>query len=193
MIDLSSIIKDCVNSVTKSAEFIYVLIADDTIVIDTADTTLSVIPIGMKTGVYSAFSYPGDYITGNNRAIFNHVAKLWEQYDQLARYCQIEGSIPDLRAIPEYEAMLALKADEGAGMFRMPGNQLYQGFVIPVFTGLPIINKQDGIGIVVKRINHGTLLMEYHIKKKKLKSEFVIYFRTCDMNRQLLEEQFKIW
>lgn len=193
MIDLSLIIKDCVNSVTKSAEFIYVLIADDTIVIDTDDTSLSVIPLGMSTGVYSGFSYPGDYITGNNRAIFNYVTKLWERYYQLSTLCVVEGCIPDLRSIPEYERLLNLKADEGGGFFKMPGNELYNNFIIPVFTGLPIINKQDKIGIAVKRIDRTSLLVEYHIWKKKLKTEFTLYFRTCDMNRLLLEEQFKIW
>jgi hypothetical protein len=191
MIDLTDIIKNSVSSVCRTAEFIYVVIANDTIIVDAADTTLSIIPIGFETGLYSGFMYPGDY-TVNNPDIFRYVMSKWELYDNLSRVSPVEGEISDLREDTKYESLLSRKADDGAGRYLIPGNELNQSFLLFVFTGMPILNKQDRIGIVVKRIDYGTLLMEYHIYKKKINKNIVLYFRTSDMNRKLLDEQFKV-
>ena len=197
MTDLPIIIKDYVSSVCKTADEIEVLISDNIIIINNDNTALSIIPLNLSTGLYVAFNYfeyisSGISIPINNIFIFNKLLGLWQTYESMTNSCPIEANIEDLRSIPEYEELLALKASEGMGFFRIPGNQLYQNYLLPVFTGFPNLNKSDKVGIIVKRIDYGTLLMEYHIYKKKINKNFVMYFRTVDMNRKLIDEQFKI-
>lgn len=195
-LDLNPLIKEYVNSVPKPSinspmEFIYVVVANDVIIIDVSDTTLAFIPLDMCTNMYSGIVYPGD-IQKSDKRIFDHVLSLWEKYDQLVRYTPIEGSIEDLRAISDYENLISLKASDGAGFFMMPGNNLYQNFVIPVFTGFPGINAKDKIGVIVRRIDYKSLLVEYNIYKAKIKKNIKLYFTIMDMNRRLLDEQFTI-
>jgi hypothetical protein len=191
LVDLSFFIKDCVSAVTKKFDQTLVVLANDTLVVESFQTTLSIIPLGFETNIYSGFAYPGDY-TKSDSSIFHHVLQNWEKYDQLVRHCPVVGEIPDLKAIESYATLLNRKSDDGAGVFRMPGNDLNEQFVLYVFTGFPNLNKTDDVGIVVRRIDYGTLLMEYHINKKKLGKNITMYFRTCDMNRRLLDEQFII-
>ena len=195
-LDLNPMIKEFVNSVPKPSinspmEFTYVLVANDMVVIDVSDTSLAFIPLDMSTKIYSGISYPGD-IEKSNRNIFNHVSSLWEKYDQVTRYSPVVGAIPDLRLIPEYEKLLGLKATDGANMFIMPGNDLYQNFIIPVFSGFPAINAKDKIGVIIRRIDYKSLLVQYDIYKAKIKKNITLYFVIIDMNRRLLDEQFTI-
>lgn len=196
MIDLNPIIKDYVNSVPKPSvsspvDFTYVMVSNDTVVIDISDACLAFLPLDISTNIYSGISYPGD-IEKSDRNIINHISLFWEKYDQLIRYCPVVGAIPNLRLLPDYEKLLGLKATDGASMFKMPGNDLYQNFIIPVFSGFPAINAKDKIGIVVRRIDYKSLLVQYDIYKAKIKKNITLYFVIMDMNRRLLDEQFTI-
>lgn len=195
-LDLNPMIKEFINSVPKPSinspmEFTYVLVSNDTVVIDISDSCLAFIPLDMNTNIYSGISYPGD-IAKSDKNIINHISLLWEKYDQLTRYCPVVGAIPDLRLIPDYEKLLGMKATDGASMFIMPGNDLYQNFIVPVFSGFPAINAKDKIGIVVRRIDYKSLLIQYDIYKAKIKKNITLYFIIMDMNRRLLDEQFTI-
>ncbi len=195
--NIVDMIKTYVGCATKTCEFTEVLLADDTVVINAADTTLSIIPVGFSTGMMIGFSFNSVYEEGwtyekltNNYLIYNKLINLWNIYESMSSNLPIEAYIENLREDNNFEDLIAMKASDGGGFYKIAGNELYQNYLLPVFTGLPSLSKQDKAGIVVKRIDRTTLLMEYHIYKKKINKEFTLFFRTVDMNRSLLEERF---
>lgn len=192
--DINDLIKIYVTCATKVCEFIEVLVADSTIIINSADTVLSIIPVGYSTGIYLGTSYNiSEPVIEKNSAIENKLFHMWNNYECLINKLPIELSIEDLRSIPEYENLINLKASDGGGFCKLAGNNLYSNYLLPIFTGLPILNKNDRAGITIRRFDSNILLMEYHIYKKKINKEFTMIFNTVDMNRSLLEQQFTIY
>lgn len=182
--NIDELIKIYVGSICKSTESVEVLISNDIMVVCIDDTSLCIIPIEINTNIYTAFKY-GDSWGNKNDALFSKLIGYWERYDQLSRYTQTIGYIEDLRVIPEYESLLARKADEGLGIFKMPSDTLYKNIMISVFTGFPVLVKGDKIGVKVNRINDETLLMQYCIYKKKLKKNITQWCRILDMDRPI--------
>lgn len=199
MVDLPNLIKNYVGCATKTCEFVEVLVANDTIIVNAADTTLSIIPVGYPTGINIGFSYDNLVDNGfnpeamvNNYIIYNKLINLWNSYEIMSNTLPIEATVDNLRIYDDYENLINMKASEGGGFYKIAGNDLYKNYLLPVFTGLPSLSKQDKAGIIVKRISREHLLMEYHIYKKKINKTFTMFFRTVDMNRNLVEERF-IW
>lgn len=192
--DINSIIKDAVTCATKVCEFIEVLVADSTIIVNAADTTLSIVPVGYPTGIYLGTTYDiSNPVIQHNNNIANKLLRVWNNYESLITRLPVELIVEDLRSIPEYEQLIAMKASEGGGFCKLAGQNLQSNYLLPIFTGLPTLNKDDRASIIVRRFDSNILLMEYHIYKKKMKKEFSLIFNTVDMNRSLLEQQFTVY
>lgn len=193
--ELENLIKEYVGTISgiSTSVNIYVLISDSIMVINNDNTTLSVVNIGFQTGMYTAFRYTPDNLgayLNNDPMIFANMTAIWNKYETLSKQLPVLGEVPDMRMSEEFVKLLNLKSDDGAGFLKIPGNNVADEFLVPVFTGFPKLNKQDSVGLVVKRIDRCNLLMEYHIYKKKIKENIVIYFHVIDMNRRLVDEQF---
>lgn len=192
--DINSIIKDAVTCATKVCEFIEVLVADSTVIVNAADTTLSIVPVGYPTGIYLGTAYDiSNPVIQHNNNIANKLLRVWNNYESLITRLPVELIVEDLRSIPEYEELIAMKASEGGGFCKLAGQNLQSNYLLPIFTGLPTLNKDDRASIIVRRFDNNILLMEYHIYKKKMKKEFSLIFNTVDMNRSLLEQQFTVY
>ncbi|MCM1215982.1 MAG: hypothetical protein NC548_15855 [Lachnospiraceae bacterium] len=192
--DISTIIKNAVTCATKVCEFIEVLVADSTVIVNAADTTLSIVPVGFSTGIYLGTAYNiSDPVIKHDNAIANKLITAWNKYECLITQLPVELFVEDLRAIPEYEELIAMKASEGGGFCKLAGKSLYSNYLLPIFTGLPTLNKDDRASIIIRRFDSNILLMEYHIYKKKMKKEFTLIFNTVDMNRSILEQQFTVY
>lgn len=180
--NIDELIKLYVGSVCKSTESIEVLICDDKIVVCICDASLCIMDIGFETNIYTAFKY-GDNWKNSDDSIRSKLFKYWETYDNISRYSPIIGEIDDLRSIDEYNNLIGRKANEGVGVYRMPTDILYQYIWIPVFTGFPVLVKQDKIGVQIRRIDNYVLLLQYNIYKHKLKKTITQWCRIMDMNR----------
>lgn len=210
-LDLRQFIKDAVSSVCRTAEFIECMIVGENLVINVANATLSIVPIGVDTTRYIAFQYDPKKIMEDDKFSFlspytedgsldlnksnirHKLTMMWNQYSLLSNGCEIVAHIPDLRLDPIFEQLISLKSAEGSKFYNIPGNNLYENFKIPIFTGFPTLNKGDSIGLTVKRIDHSTLLNEFYISKKKIKRDFIMYFRTLDIDRNLMDERFTVY
>ncbi len=85
---------------------------------------------------------------------------------------------------PNFSELNNMKASDGAGFYYI--NIIDKYICIPVFAGLPLLNKSDKAYLSIYR---GTLPSEfvvyYRITKKKLKTTYDIVFKVLDINRPI--------
>lgn len=180
--NIDELINLYVGSVCKSTGSIDILICDDKMVICICDASLCIIDIGMNTNIYTAFQYGNDWHE-SDKNIRSKVFAYWNTYDNICRYSPVIAEMDDLRSVEEYNSLLGRRANEGLGVYRMPSDILYQSVWIPVFTGFPVLVKQDKIGVQIRRIDDTSLLLQYNIYKHKLKKSITQWCRILDMNR----------
>ena len=185
MYDWDTIVKGYVSAVCKSCGLIEVYIDNNIIIINMDDTALAVMSADLQLDTYKCFKYSTSKTTPADISVANKLLTYFNRYTIDADCYPVVAEYDNLRSNEEYEKLLNLKADEGGGFFRLMGNELYTNYLVPVFAGFPNINKADKIGIVVRRMSYDTLLMEYHIYKKKVNKDITIYFRTLDLTRKL--------
>ena len=90
---------------------------------------------------------------------------------------------PDLDQDEKFMEMAFAKASAGASFYFI-NTKLYPTF-IPVFTGFPLLNKGDKIGLKVYDIGNYKLLVNYTIFKKKFGSSYDMFFHILNVNRPL--------
>lgn len=90
---------------------------------------------------------------------------------------------PDLDQDKTFIDMAFAKAGNGASFYFI-NTKLYPTF-IPVFNGLPLLNKGDKIGLNVYDIGTNKLLINYNIFKKKFGCSYNVYFHVLNVNRPL--------
>lgn len=85
---------------------------------------------------------------------------------------------------PNFSELNNMKASSGAGFYYI--NIIDKIICIPVFPGLPLLNKSDQAYLAIYR---GTIpteyLVHYKINKKKLKTVYDIVFKVLDINRPI--------
>ena len=90
---------------------------------------------------------------------------------------------PILRNNEEFERCISVKAADGAQFFKVPGNNIGECFMVPIFAGFPSLNKTDNIGIYVYDLQdeYKHLLIHMNIFKKKIGKDINMYFRTINI------------
>ena len=86
---------------------------------------------------------------------------------------------------PNFMGLALSKASDGVGFYFMR-TVLTKNLMIPVFSGFPLISKGDKVSI---KLYMGQIknryMVEFKIFKKKIKSEYLMYYNILDINRDL--------
>ena len=90
----------------------------------------------------------------------------------------------NLRGDQVFEDCINAKATEGATFYFMKANNNTTPF-IPVFSGLPILNKNDNIKIDLYDCGAYNVLVHMNIFKKKLANPYDLYYKILDVNRPI--------
>ena len=88
----------------------------------------------------------------------------------------------NLREDKVYEEYISRKASYGASFYFMKADNCTP--FIPVFSGLPILNKADNITVSLYDYNNGVILVHHSIFKKKFGIPYDMYYK-------ILNSQFK--
>ncbi len=171
------------NSVCKSAEFFDILICNNKMVIDVADSAIATIDIPIDTGIVTAFRYPEYNPDNMDHIIYNKVSYKCNYYTELAMYSPLVAELPDVRSDDNFMEILSRKASDGVSFYKLNGIDINNRYIIPIFAGFPILNKQDGMGMYVRDIDDKTVMVQYVITKKKINQTFSIFYRAMNMNR----------
>lgn len=116
-----------------------------------------------------------------NKGIYDFVAVKINaiNYGHFIRIAHLENA----RNNPEFEELLALKADQGMKRFKLP-DEIRPGklIMIPMFAGFPKVNKGEDIGLeVFKDAIQSNLVVHMSIYKKKFGRVLHMYFRILDI------------
>ena len=90
-----------------------------------------------------------------------------------------------IREDPRFEECISVKATDGASFYFMNANNTNP--FIPIFSGLPILNKGDTIDLELYDIGNYNVLVRMIIYKKKLKNVYDLYYKILDVNRPIRE------
>ena len=90
----------------------------------------------------------------------------------------------NLREDQKFEECVNAKATEGASFFFMNANNNTTPF-IPVFSGLPILNKNDKLKIELYECGAYNVLVRMIVFKKKLNIPYDLYYKILDVNRPI--------
>lgn len=123
----------------------------------------------------------GKYI--NNELLLNKMNNLWNFYYNSLYNTELITKDEDLRSNPEFEKLLGLKSTDGARFFKLPVLGKINHFcLIPVFSGFPNLNKNDRVGIEVRRFEDKKYLLNHLIiYKKKINKNVHMIYRTLDI------------
>ncbi len=183
MFDIQSLVKEYMNSVYKSAEFFDILICNNKMVIDVADSAIATIDIPVDTGIVTAFRYPNYDQNNIDFGIYNKVSYICNYYTELAMHSPLVAELPDVRSDEKFMEILSRKASDGVGFYKLNGIDIKDRYIIPIFSGFPILNKEDSMDMFVREIDHQTVMVQYVITKKKINQKFSIFYRAMNMNR----------
>ena len=90
-----------------------------------------------------------------------------------------------IREDPRFEECISVKATDGASFYFMNANNTNP--FIPIFSGLPILNKGDTIDLELYDIGNYNVLVRMIIYKKKLKNVYDLYYKILDVNHPIRE------
>jgi hypothetical protein len=90
----------------------------------------------------------------------------------------------NLREDQKFEDCINVNATDGASFYFMNANNNTSPF-IPVFSGLPILNKNDKLKIELYDCNNHNVLVRMIIFKKKLNIPYDLYYKILDVNRPI--------
>jgi hypothetical protein len=90
----------------------------------------------------------------------------------------------NLREDQKFEECINVNATDGATFYFMNANNNTTPF-IPVFSGLPILNKNDKLKIELYDCNNHNVLVRMIIFKKKLNIPYDLYYKILDVNRPI--------
>lgn len=90
----------------------------------------------------------------------------------------------NLRDDQAFEDCINTKATEGATFYFMNASNGTTPF-IPVFSGLPILNKNDKIKVELFDCGSYKVLVKMIVFKKKLNTPYNLYYKILDVNRPI--------
>ena len=90
----------------------------------------------------------------------------------------------NLRDDQKFESCTGAKASDGASFYFMNANNNTTPF-IPVFSGLPLLNKNDKVRIELYDCGAYNNLVRMIIYKKKLNIPYDMYYKILDVNRPI--------
>lgn len=90
----------------------------------------------------------------------------------------------DIRSDPEFNKLINMKASDGASFYYINTNNNITPF-IPIFSGLPIVNKPDSVALELYDIGQHKILVHMIIYKAKLKKSYDLYYKILDVNRPM--------
>lgn len=172
--------------VTKSMfKYTKVLIMEDTVTIIVNQTLLYKVPLKTISDYYYpiAFLYsdiidfedPTQYT--NDNFLINDIQFILNYYINIKNTKPIVAIDNELRNNEEFENLLNLSSDQGMKYFRLPGLNLGEEYLIPMFAGFINLSKPDTIGMKIYDIQDGFLLLEMDINKKKINRDIQVYCR----------------
>ena len=166
----------------------YVVVINDTMHILTDNTILY--SIGLKTVTESTYAFQikdllvldnPDVILYNQDVFFYVMHKV----NKIKTNCiEVVAEESNLEENPTYMQLMALKSSDGMKFFHLFSPKLNRNILIPVFTGLPKMNKQDRLSLAVYNyinennypINYSMFLVKYTMFKKKFNRNIDICF-----------------
>ena len=167
---------------------------DGFVVIITDKTVMYTVPL--KEDVTSvgfvhptiAFKYK-DIMDLNLEECNDYPNDLFLSDDMYSLYCYYNNTlcrlpiahIADARGDEKFEELLQLKASDGMKFYHMLGKDM-NTYLIPVFSGLPNLSKQDKLDIYLYDLQNAYLLVDMHIFKKKLNREISVRYRILKLN-----------
>ena len=117
----------------------------------------------------------------------NMISKVLDKYKELRAIELYNNKIYEddsLRQDEVFEECVGAKATDGASFYFMKANNNTTPF-IPVFSGLPILNKNDNIKIELFECGQYNVLVHMTISKKKLGNPYDLYYKILDVNRPI--------
>lgn len=111
----------------------------------------------------------------------------------LAKYRELKGielnnnkifENDNLREDQRFEECIEAKATDGANFYFMNAINNTTPF-IPVFSGLPILNKNDKVKIELYDCGKYNVLVRMIVFKKKLNIPYDLYYKILDVNRPI--------
>ena len=196
---MSSILNDIIGSVLPAVTRVgnrQVAICDNLIYIYWENSYLfstDITPTGMFVGFDSfdieyilsgQYEYPELY---SKQDIYNTILYLYGQYDNITKTNRPSASIDDLRAYEDFRNKFdGMKSADGARFVYINGDDYRKRYLFPVFTGFPMLNKPDKMGIRIYDINDRYYMVESLIYKQKLKKTFRCFSRYLNMDKPLI-------
>lgn len=172
--------------VTKSMfKYTKVLVMEDAVIIIVNQTLLYKVPLKTISDCYYpiAFLY-SDIIDfedltqyTNDNFLINDIQFILNYYINIKNTKPIVAIDNELRNNEEFENLLNLSSDQGMKYFRLPGLNLGEEYLIPMFAGFINLSKPDTIGMKIYDIQDGFLLLEMDINKKKINRDIQVYCR----------------
>lgn len=118
-----------------------------------------------------------------NKTVLIYMTELYRNYMNHIGQSNMVANDPDLRSNPDFEMLTTLKSADGAKLFKIPGLKLGTFYHVPIFSGFPVLNKTDKIGISVYDLYDGHLFIEMDILKKKINKTYKMFFRVLNLSR----------
>lgn len=164
---------------------------DNTLVIIVRETAIYTVKLhDIEPGFEISFKYTeienlqeDEYVF--NRYIFDYISSTYRFYLSMACQNNLLASEPELRGNPEFERLLSLKSIDGADFFKINGIDYNETYFVPIFSGFPVVNKVDKIGIDIFDLRDSHFLIVMNIYKKKINRNIQIYFRTINLSRRI--------
>lgn len=184
--DLIEYLTNIIKNLTR-AIYMEVALSNSILIVIADNTVLYSMDLSGKIDPNINYGYRNNYDNYSSHVVdYNLIPKLFYKYhefqtDQLYNNKIYEDE--NLREDPTYEKYLGNKATDGASFYFMNASNCTP--FIPVFSGLPIISKQDRIGVNLFDLSNNIILVNYKIFKKKLNLHYNLYFKILDINRPI--------
>ncbi len=173
--------------VTKSMfKYTQVLITEvNTVIIIVNQTLLYEVPLKVVPDFYPPVAFIYSDIADfedpnectNDEFLGNSIRNISERYLLIRNTKPVVAIDNELRENEQFENLLNLSSDQGMKYFKMPGLNLGEVYLVPMFSGFISLSKPDTIGMKIYDIQDGFLLLEMNIMKKKINRNIQVYCR----------------
>ena len=188
--EISNYIHNIIKAVTRAtymevalSNSIMIIIADNTVLYH-IDLTGKIDP-NINLGFHNSYDNFSQEIIDNN--LINTLFAKYKEINMVELYNNKIYEDNNLRDDETFEKCLGNKATDGAEFYFVNASNCTPFF--PVFSGLPIISKDDKIKLSLydKDFNgrNHIILINMEIYKKKLNFSYNLYYNILDVNRPL--------
>lgn len=167
-----------------------VFLIDDSILysLDLSGKIGSDIIIGFESDQIVSYEETGA-ASFNNTLITSSVAynKITNLYNSITNECNSTTCLfddPYILEDEQFSKKSSIKATEGCEMYN--ARSINGEFIsVPVFAGLPLLIKNDTVGLSIYKSINNQYIVKYNVFKKKLNTNCFIHYRILDINRPL--------